>query len=141
MDSLVVVAVTATLCLVIRLLACPPSWLGRVADRVTRPTADDDGEWPAAAADGPGLATSEWELMTHPFIQHRLDALVAELERLDRDPDVFAKAFHTMAARSARDALLADAARLATQPSRCAGQTFAVELVGPWTGAREEIEL
>jgi hypothetical protein len=96
------------------------------------------------AGDGPGEAdetTVEWGLFSWQFIRRRLDALSEELERLDRDPDVFAKAFHTMVARSAYEALLADASRLADQPRRYAGQTLDVEFVGPSTGMREVLEL
>jgi hypothetical protein len=85
--------------------------------------------------------TVVWGLFTSPFIRRRLDVLAEELERLDRDPDIFAKAFHTMAARGAYEALLADASRLADQPGRYAGPTLDLELAGPSTGLYEELEL
>jgi hypothetical protein len=145
MQNLLALALLAGLCLAIRVLSVPPSWLGSVADRVTRPRTAEDGGRPTS---GDGYryheadpTTVESGLLAQPFIRSRLDALVEELERLDRDPDVFAKAFHLMAARSAREALLADASRLATQPRRSAGSTFDVEVLGSSTGTREELEL
>jgi hypothetical protein len=144
MELLFAVLAMAGLFLAINASWFPPSWLGWVADRVTGLKLADDGERPRGAEDGPGEAdetTVEWGLLARPFIRRRLDALAEELERLDRDPDVFAKAFHTMVARSAHDALLADASRLAHQPPRYASQTFDVELMGPSTGFSEELEL
>jgi len=67
-----------------------------------------------AAAEG--TAPVEWGLFSQAFVRRRLAILAEELERLDRDPDAFAKAFHTMVARTAYEALLADAARLADRP-------------------------
>ena len=96
------------------------------------------------AADGPGDAdetTVEWALFSLPFIRRRLAALAEELDRLDHDPDVFAKAFHTKVARSAYEELLAEASRLATQPPRHAGQTLDVEIAGTSTRTREVLEL
>jgi hypothetical protein len=144
MQNLLAVVLVAVLCLAIRLLSSPPSWVGSLADRVPRARVPDDGEPPESGADVPGGAdqvTVEEVLLTQPFVRRRLDALAEELERLDRDPDVFAKAFHTMVARSARDALRADASRLADRPPRCTRDTFDVEVVGPSTGPREELEL
>jgi hypothetical protein len=80
-----------------------------------------------------------------PFIRHRLDVLAAELERLDDDPDIFAKAFRTNAARSAYRALIEDATRLA-EASRFVGMPSLpdvthVEVDRPQLGApvREEL--
>jgi hypothetical protein len=147
MEILFTVAVVAGLFLAIEVLWFPPSWLGRFAARVARREPARDGEQPGAAGtaqDGPGQADDtalEWGLFTRSFIRGRLDALAEELDRLDRDPDVFARAFHTMAARAAYEALLADASRLADRSRRYAGQTLDFELVSPSTGRREELEL
>jgi hypothetical protein len=91
-----------------------------------------------------GVGGVEVGLLTPTSCRERIDALAAELARLDRDPDVFAKAFHVLVARSAYRALLADAARLGEE-SRSAG------LPGPecdqdWEGSstavrREVLEL
>jgi len=143
MTNLLAVALVAGLWLAIKALWCPP-WMEWVADRLTRMEFPDDGDQPGSTEYGPGEADQpaiEWELHTQQFIRRRLDALVEELERLDSEPDIFAKAFHTMVARSAHDALLADASRLAHQPPRWAGQTLDVELIRPSTGRREELEL
>jgi hypothetical protein len=94
------------------------------------------------SGDGSGdSGGQEWAALTRPYIRGRLDALAAELERLDRDPDVFAKAFHTMAARSALESLLADLSRLADRPARPAGPRFEVEAAGTSTGSLEALEL
>jgi len=132
------VTLTAGLFFAVRALRSPPSWWRRLADGVLGLMSSDGGEHP-----GPGGAdqiTIEWGPLTRPFLQRRLDALADELERLDRDPDIFAKAFHVMVVRAAHEALLADASRLADQP-RYAGQMFDVELMSPSTGSREELEL
>ena len=142
MTNLLAVALMAGLWLAVKALWSPPSWLGWLAERVAPPP--DDGEEDAAADDWPGEAdktTVEWGLLSQPFLQRRLDALADELERLDRDPDVFAKAFHTAVARSAHQALLADASRLVDQPPVYSGQPFRFELARPTTGPREELEL
>jgi hypothetical protein len=144
MVTVFAVALVAGLLVAVTVLWSPPSWLGRVADRGTRFTPPEDGEQPDGAADGPGEAAVEaieWGLLTQAFLRRRLAALVQEMERLDRDPDVFAKAFHLMVARSAHDALLADVSRLAAQPQRGTGQTLYVELAVSSTGPREELEL
>jgi hypothetical protein len=137
MQLLVAIAMTAGLCLAIRLLWEPPPWLGWVADRLAPLMVADDVEQPGAAG-----ITVEPGLLSRPFIERRLDALVEELERLDQDPDVFAKAFHTHVVRSAQHALLADASRLSDQPRSSTSQTFDVEVAGRWTTApAEELEL
>ena len=47
-----------------------------------------------------------------PFVRNRLGVIAAELEQLDSDPGIFAKAFRMQVARYAYEALLADATRL-----------------------------
>jgi len=141
MRNLSAVVLLAGLCAAIGLLWFPWSCLGRLAERLT---SSDVGAQPGAAEAGTGAddrTTREWELLTRPYLRGRVDALTEELERLDRDPDVFAKAFHTMVARSAREALLADAARLADRPARYAAHRFEIEVAGTSTGPLEELEL
>lgn len=124
-------------------LAIEVLWPGWVSDTVTRSTSGE-GEDEADAgseADEADRSPIEWELLSQQFIRRRLDALVEELERLDRDPDCFAKAFHTMVARSAHDALLAEASRVPDQPPQHAGQTPSFRLVAASAGRREELEL
>jgi hypothetical protein len=86
-------------------------------------------------------AAVEWWLSSPEFVRRRLAALAEELERLDRDPDVFAKAFHTMAARAAYETLLADASRLADRPRPQAGAVLEDEPFGTARGVREMLEL
>jgi hypothetical protein len=83
----------------------------------------------------------EWSLFSPAFIRRRLAALAEELERLDRDTYAFAKAHHTMAARSAYEALLADASRLAERPAPLAGAVLVDEPRWADRGVREVIEL
>ena len=144
MRNLSAVVLLAGLCVAMGLLWLPSSWLSWLADRVTRLMLADAGLRSEASGYGTGEAhptAPEWDLLTRPYIRSRLDALAQELERLDRDPDVFAKAFHTMAARSAREALLADASRLVDRPAWYAVQRFEIEVAGTSSGPLEELEL
>jgi hypothetical protein len=141
MQSVVALALMAGVCLAIKVLWFPPPWLDWVPDRVTRLGLVDNGGQTGNPRGNGDEITVEWGLLTQPFIQRRLDAIAQELERLDREPDIFAKAFHTMVARSAHDALLADAFRAAGRPPRYVGQTFDLEVLGPSMGPREELEL
>jgi hypothetical protein len=115
-----------------------PSASGRLADGVARLMSSGDGEQPEL--DAADQLTVEWGPGSQSFLQRRLDALAEELRRLDRDPDIFAKAFHVMVARAAHEALLVDASRLADQPLHT-GQLFDVDLLSPSPGPREELEL
>jgi hypothetical protein len=143
MGSLLAVVLVAALVFAVTVLGYPPSWSSWVTDRVAGwPVLDAGGRTPAAGDEPePAEAVVEWDVLTQPFVHRRLDALAREIERLDRDPDVFAKAFHTMAARSAQEALLADASRLADRSAFCAGQPFDLELTAPSAALREEMEL
>ncbi len=85
--------------------------------------------------------TVQWGLFTEAFVQARLAALGRELERLDDDPDLFARAFHTTVVRSAYDALLSDAARFADQARRPSGPVLTLGSLGPSSGSREELWL
>ena len=78
----------------------------------------------------------ESDLFQLEFVQHRLHALSDELDRLDRDPDVFAKAFHTLVARSAYQALLADASRLAYRSPAVPGP---VDVDLAWSSTQQEV--
>jgi hypothetical protein len=62
------------------------------------------------------IRTPAGSLLTLAEVRQRLAALRAELNRLDRDPSVFARAFHTRVARAVLVALAEDEARLATLP-------------------------
>lgn len=56
-------------------------------------------------------------LLTLDEVRGRLAALKAELTRLERDRDVFARAFHTQVAQTVYDALVEDEVRLCALPS------------------------
>jgi histone H3/H4 len=127
MEILLTLAVSAVLFLTIEVLWRSRNRSGWRAGTAA-PVEDDD-------------TTVEWQLFSLPFVRRRLAALAEELERLDRDPDVFAKAFHTMVARSAYETLSADASRLAEQARRHTGRTLDVELAGPSQGVGEVLEL
>lgn len=81
-------------------------------------------------------------LFTVSAVHRRLEVLTGELDRLERDPYVFAKAFHTQVARSAYEALLADASRLhrtARPPDEPSPDLGFVP--SPSSGRREVLEL
>ncbi len=110
MEVLLPIVVLAVLLLVVLLWSPPSSPRARVrVDTGTRLGRGVNAE--------PATATAEGEIFTLPFVRRRMDVVADELERLERDPAVFARAFHTIAAKSAYDALMADAARLADVPS------------------------
>ena len=143
MEILVTVVVIGVLLRSIELFRSPPPWLRRAATGVARRVAAV-APAPATPQRDEGAVvdmTVQWSLFSRPFIAHRLAALDRELERLDRDPDVFAKAFHTIAARSAYEALAADARRLAEMSARGEAGVLEFELLGPSAGRREEIEI
>ena len=81
-------------------------------------------------------------IFSEDLIRRRLEALADELERLERDREVFARAFHTNVARAAYETLLVDAAQLAEQTRRIVADTIEFELMEPSTsGPVEELEL
>ena len=90
-------------------------------------------------------ATVEGDFLTLAFVRRRMDVIADELERLGRDPAVFAKAFRTIVARSAYEALMADASRLAAIPSldldRNLHLHLDLDLEGTPTQRREVLEL
>jgi hypothetical protein len=85
----------------------------------------DLGQQPGVPAMAP-----DWGLFGLPFVRLRLDALAAELERLEHDELIFAKAFRYRAAKSAYEALLDDASRIA-EASRMAEACWTVEDLWP----------
>ena len=123
-------------------LLLPTELLGRAwpepdaaaPSRASPPSADLDERT------GLGVPVVEGGLLSEEHVRRRLDALAQELERLDRDPDIYAKAFHTGAARSAYEALKAEAAAFAEQPWWHLGETLTGEFLGPSVGLREILE-
>src|SRR3954464_6571347 len=101
MTILLVVALLVGLLLPLELLGLPPSWRGRPAVPGRTPEPDGEDVLPAPAEDERSASdgmTAQWGLFTQEFVRGRLHALEEELARLDREPDVFARAFHTLAA-------------------------------------------
>jgi hypothetical protein len=97
MDVLLTYVLSAGLFLALEVLWCRPSRNARAAGPI-------EGE------QRPGIST--WDPFALSFVQQRMDALAAELEQLDNDELIFAKAFRTHVAKAAYEALLADASRL-----------------------------
>lgn len=121
-----------------------PSWLGLDADggAQVEPARPDPWRRPGwNDADEPLQMSLHGGLFTASFIRRRLDALMEELARLDRDPDVFAKWFHTSAARSAYEALLVEATKATEDSWGSVGEILDAELMGSSTGPCEELEL
>jgi hypothetical protein len=144
MTILLVVALLVGLLLPLELLGLPPSWRGRPAVPGRTPEPDGEDVLPAPAEDERSASdgmTAQWGLFTQEFVRGRLHALEEELARLDREPDVFARAFHTLAARAAYDALLAEATTLAEQPWWRVGEVVDVEVLGSASGPREVLEI
>lgn len=112
----------AALFLVLELIWCwGPSWRRLRAERAVQ-------GWAAS----PPPAHDPFAL---PFVQRRLGALTAELDRLEHDRTVFARAFRTHVAMAAYSALLEDADRLT------AAMTFEAEIRGSTSPLREELEV
>lgn len=102
---------------------------------------------PARESSGPAQVQALPDPLALPFVRHRLDVLAAELERLDDDEEIFAKAFRTHAAQSAYQALLVDATQLA-EASRFAGVSplsdvtiVEVEMANALSPFREELDV
>jgi hypothetical protein len=160
METLFAILLMAGLFIVLDLAWPPPAWLRGlvVADarragsrrmgtrhpgtRHPDTTHDDDSELTRSSNeladedDSSAEIADEWDLLPMPFIRVRLQVIADELDRLAREPDVFARAFHTMAARSAYEALQADASRLAALPTLEFGLTGSSA-----RQVREELEL
>jgi hypothetical protein len=139
MAVLVTVVLAVGLFLLLELLWCRPSRFGPAPGAVV-------GDEPPAGA--PQLAFDvESDPLALPFVRHRLDVLAAELEWLDHDDTVFARAFRYRAAQTAYDALLVEAIRLAalsrlTTAARAAvDPTIELEFGPSLAPLREELEL
>jgi hypothetical protein len=89
----------------------PPQWLRTIAEPGT-PLGHVTGV-AVAAADAPA---EEFGLFSLAFVRRRMELLAAELDRLDREPAIFARGFRTTVAMSAYAALEDDARRLAAVP-------------------------
>lgn len=143
MVVLLVVVLLAGLLLPLELLGLPPNRWVRRRGEGTAPEPDGDHlAIPARdePADRDGM-TAEWGLFTEEFVRERLRALEEELARLDREPGVFARAFHTLAARAAYDALLVEATTLAEKPWWRVGEVVDVEVLASSSGPREVLDL
>ena len=113
-------------------LAIPPrpAWATALAGRRTQPPPDD--------AVGPAPMAG---LFSRELVQQRLDLLSAELQRLETDRSLFARAFRTYVAKDAYSALLADRTRLARVTTLdLGGITFEDDVPGV-RSRREELEL
>ena len=141
MEMLLLAVALAALLLPMELLRVPPSW----SRAVDGESADDVATRARDSGDRDSLELSlHGGLFTWQHIRGRLDALTEELAQLDRDPDVFAKAFHTYAARAAYQELLADASKLSAEPGAFVGAvatSLDLELAGPTIGPCEVLEL
>ena len=154
MELLVVLALLVGVFVGFDLLWSPPPWLRRlsdvVADRDPGPHVPDGGPL-VLDADGvpdvtpgadaaPAPVPLSWELFSPEFVHRRLRELSAELDRLDSDRSIFARGFHTLAARSAYDALRAEERRFVDDAAdRPAAPTLV--LAGGPVSRREELEL
>lgn len=111
-------------------------------DRDAEPEADlgfaADGD-EAGDADGEGAG-----LFSVAFVRGRLIALEAELDRLDRDEEMFARAFHLGIARSVYKDLQVEEARLSEELRPVeVGAVVVGELDDAWSssGRREVLDL
>lgn len=114
-------------------LAIPPrpAWATALTGRRGTAPADD--------AFGPAPTTAG--IFSRELVQQRLDLLAAELQRLETDRAIFARAFRTYVAKDAYAALLADRTRLARVTTLdLGGVTFEDDVAGA-RPLREELEL
>jgi|SRR3954453_1880684 hypothetical protein len=100
----------------------------------------NEGDHPRRPDEPDGMQ-AQVGLFTASFVRDRLRALQAELQRLDANPDVFAKAFHTLVARSAYEALLAEATTDSEQPWWSVGEVVDADALSLSGGLREVIDL
>jgi hypothetical protein len=139
MDTLLTFILPAAIFLALEFFWCRPAWL--------RPPADvprDRGRQP-----GPAQLAPDWDPSTWTFVQHRLDVLADELERLNDDPEIFALAFRTHVVQAAYKALLVDAARLANASRLAAVSPLSdvttveleIEISNSFAPLREELEV
>jgi len=131
MAILLAVTVLVGLLVPLEQLKLPPSWrVGQAGDELDQPRRPDE----------PDGMQAQWGLFTAAFVRERLHALEEEMRRLDHDPDVFARAFHTIAARSAYEALLDEAKTVSEQPWWRVGEVVDADAMGSSGGLREVIE-
>jgi hypothetical protein len=104
MDLLLTLLLLVAIFVALRLIVSPPAWLRARAEAAAQRWRDE-GTTPTEAL--------QWEVLDLPLVRRRLYAVSVELDRLEHDPSVFARAFRTRAFQSAYRALLADEARLA----------------------------
>jgi|SRR5689334_5864465 len=146
MAFLLLVTLLVGLLVLLEVLVLPPEWRSRLLRTALtpEPDADADPELPTPIGDDraerDGL-NAEWGLFTEAFVRERLRALEVELARLDRDPDVFARAFHTIAARAAYDALLVERTTIAEKPWWGVGQVVDSDVLTSSSGPREVLDL
>jgi hypothetical protein len=144
MAFLLMAALLVGLLLPLQVLGLPPSWRARLRGTAGTPEPDADADLPVPVGDErdePDGLNAQWGLFTEAFVRERLRALEDELARLDRDPDVFARAFHTIAARSAYDALLVEVTTIAEKPWWGVGQVVDAEVLTSSSGPREVLDL
>lgn len=144
MAFLLLVALLVGLLVLLEVLVLPPERRSRLLRTARTPEPDADAELPTPIGDDraePDGLKAEWGLFTEAFVRERLRALEVELARLDRDPDVFARAFHTIAARSAYDALLVERTTIAEKPWWGVGQVVDAEVLTSSSGPREVLDL
>ena len=134
MDTLVPLIVAVAMFLALE-------WFWRRPSRQPLPGMDDELEHRPATEPPPEPPVEDWDPFALPFMRRRLDLLAAELDRLDRDPAIFAKAFRTRVAQLAFDAVLADTTRLAAVTSLAAVTTIEMEITGSGGPLREELEV
>jgi hypothetical protein len=151
MDILLPMGLLVALFLGFEFLLWRSTWRGsaRHEPALAESPAGARGEIDFQAADQP--LADDWDPAALPFVRHRLDVLAEELERLDRDHSVFARAFRYQVARSAYQALIADASRLAevarlAEAGRLAhaegsGTTIEVVIPGSLAPVREELDV
>lgn len=113
-------------------LAIPPRPAWVTALRGRRP------EQPVEDGFGPAPISG---IFSRELVQQRLDLLAAELQRLETDRAVFARAFRTYVAKDAYAALLADRTRLARVTTLDLGGVQLDDDVPRVRARREELEL
>ena len=107
-----------------------PAWALALAGR--RPAGSEPDVFGPAPTSG---------LFSREQVQQRLDLLAAELQRLESDRSVFARAFRTYVAKDAYAALLADRTRLARVTTIDLGGVTFDDDVPRVRAMREELEL
>jgi len=137
MDTLLTLLLSGALFLALEYFWCRPTWRHGSAEAWR----EDDHQ------SGPPQFLPDWDPVVLSAVLHRLDLLAAELERLENDPTIFARAFRTQAVQSAQQALVADATRMA-KASRMAAISplpdttiVEIEMANSLTPFQEELEV